>query len=170
MIFKTFDSKIDKWTSKIGIFGKSFNELVTAVNDAFKSVIDNIDNFDENVGFWESLKNNLFSNNDANKDWIKNSIGEIISQENIDSYIKELDLDTAKEKIADIFSSGSKQWEGSPSELCKFLGLSLKPNVLTLKLNVNAGRLVREYGIYYDRKRCHGGRKVLLWTDKEEKA
>jgi RecA-family ATPase len=74
------------------------------------------------------------------------------------------------EKIADIFSSGSKQWEGSPSELCKFLGLSLKPNVLTLKLNVNAGRLVREYGIYYDRKRCHGGRKVLLWTDKEEKA
>ena len=103
MIFKTFDSKIDKWTSKIGIFGKSFNELVTAVNDAFKSVIDNIDNFDENVGFWESLKNNLFSNNDANKDWIKNSIGEIISQENIDSYIKELDLDTAKEKIADIF-------------------------------------------------------------------
>lgn len=60
-IFKTFDSKIDKWTSKIGVFGKSFNELGTAVNEAFKSVIDNINNFDENVGFWESLKNNLFS-------------------------------------------------------------------------------------------------------------
>lgn len=69
------------------------------------------------------------------------------------------------EKIADIFSSGSKQWEGSPTELCKYLGINLKPNVLTLKLNVNAGRLFREYGIYYDRKRCHGGRKVLLWTD-----
>ena len=40
MIFKIFDSDIDKWTSKIGIFRKSFNELRTAINDAFKSVID----------------------------------------------------------------------------------------------------------------------------------
>lgn len=54
---------------------------------------------DENVGFWESLKNNLFSKKDNNKDWIKNSLGEIISQENIDSYIAELDLDSAKEKL-----------------------------------------------------------------------
>lgn len=99
MIFKTFDSKIDKWTSKIGIFGKSFNELGTAVNEAFKSVIDNLDNFDENVGFRESLKNNL-----SNKDWIKNSLGEIISTENIDSYIKKLDLESAKEKLSEIFN------------------------------------------------------------------
>ena len=103
MIFKTFDSKIDKWTSKIGVFGKSFNELGTAVNNAFKSAIDNLDNFDENVGFWESLKNNLFSKKNANKDWLKNSLGNIISKDNIDSYIKELDLDSAKEKLADIF-------------------------------------------------------------------
>lgn len=102
MIFKTFDSNIDKWTSKIGIFEKSFNELGTAVNNAFKSAIDN---FDENVGFWKSLKNNLFSKKD--KDWIKNSLGEIISKENIDRYIVELDLDSAKEKLIDIFD-----WEG----------------------------------------------------------
>ena len=31
MIFKTFDNKIDKWTSKIGIFGKSFNEPGTVI-------------------------------------------------------------------------------------------------------------------------------------------
>ena len=90
MIFKTFNSDIDKWTAKIGIFGKSFNELGTAINDAFKSTIDNLDNFDENVGFWESLKNNLFSQRDSDKDWIKNSLGQIISKENIDSYIKVL--------------------------------------------------------------------------------
>lgn len=60
MIFKTFDSYIDKWTSKIGILGKSFNEIGNAVNDAFKSVIDNIDNFNEDVSFGESLKHNLF--------------------------------------------------------------------------------------------------------------
>ena len=102
MIFKTFDNDIDKWTAKIGIFGKSFNELGTAVNNAFESVINNIDNFDEDVGFWESLKNNLFPKKD-DKDWKKNSLGEIISQENIDSYIKELDLDSASKKLEKIF-------------------------------------------------------------------
>lgn len=116
MIFKTFDSKIDKWTSKIGIFGKSFNELGTAVNEAFKSAIDNLDNFDENVGFWESLKNNFFSKQ-ADKDWIKNSFGDIISKENIDSYIAELDLDSAKEKLQGIFDwqedvkNNDKSWQ-----------------------------------------------------------
>lgn len=117
MIFKTFDNDIDKWTSKIGVFGKSFNELGTAVNEAFKSVIDNIDNFDKNVGFWESFKNNLFSKKDVNKDWIKNSLGEIISKGNIDSYINELDLDSAKEKLQRIFDwqedikNNDKTWQ-----------------------------------------------------------
>ncbi len=104
MIFKTFNSDIDKWTAKIGILGKSFNELGTAINNAFKATIDNVDNFDENIGFWENLKNNLFSKNDSDKDWVKNSLGEIISKENIDSYIKELDLDSAKQKLDEIFN------------------------------------------------------------------
>lgn len=103
MMFKTFNSDIDKWTAKIGIFGKSFNELGTAVDNAIKSVINNIDNFDEDVSFWENLKNNLFSQKDIDKDWIKNSLGQIISKENIDSYIKELDLDFAKKKLQEIF-------------------------------------------------------------------
>ena len=32
MIFKTFNSDIDKWTSKIGVFGKSFNAIFDAKN------------------------------------------------------------------------------------------------------------------------------------------
>lgn len=32
MIFKTFNNDIDKWTSKIGIFGKSFNAIFDAKN------------------------------------------------------------------------------------------------------------------------------------------
>lgn len=73
MIFKTFDDgKIDKWTAKIGIFGKSFNELGTAINSAFKTTIDNIDNFDENIGFWESSQNNLAPKDDNGESWIKN--------------------------------------------------------------------------------------------------
>lgn len=60
MIFKTFDSDIDKWTAKVGIFGKSFNDLGVAINDAF----DNL--FDNGEDFWESLKNNLFPIIDKN--------------------------------------------------------------------------------------------------------
>ena len=106
LIFKVFDNDIDKWTAKIGVFGKSFNELGTAINNAFNSTIDNIDNFDENISFWESLKNNLMPKD--GESLFKNSLGEIISQENIDSYIKELDLDSARDELETIFEWDSK--------------------------------------------------------------
>lgn len=100
MIFKTFENNdIDKWTSKIGIFGKSFNELGTIINNVFKTYLNDIDDFDKNISFWDALKENLFSKDD---NWIKNSLGEIVSKDNIDSYIKELDLDSAKQKLLDI--------------------------------------------------------------------
>ena len=44
MIFKTFDSDIDKWTSKIGIFGKSFNDIFDSINKR-KLDIDNLINY-----------------------------------------------------------------------------------------------------------------------------
>ena len=116
MIFKTFNNDIDKWTAKIGIFGKSFNELGTAINNAFETSINNIDNFDENIGFWETLKNNLAPKNENGDSWLKNSLGEIISTENINSYIAELDLGSAKQQLLDIFDwedlvkNGDKTW------------------------------------------------------------
>lgn len=77
--------------------GKSFNELGTIINIVFKTYLNDIDSFDKNISFWDALKENLFS-----KDWIKNSLGEIVSKDNIDSYIEELDLDSAKQKLLDI--------------------------------------------------------------------
>lgn len=53
-------------------------------------------------------------------------------------------------------------WQGTPSELVDFLGVDMKANALTMKLNINAGRLFDEYGIRYHNKRCHDGRKVSL--------
>ncbi len=38
----------------------------------------------------------------------------------------------------------------------------MKPNVLTLKLNVTAGCLLNEYGIIYATSRTHSGRNVTL--------
>ena len=108
MIFKTFNNDIDKWTAKIGIFGKSFNELGTAINNAFEASIDNIDNFDENIGFWKTLKNNLAPKNENGDSWLKNSLEEIISADNINSYIAELDLTSAKDKLTEIFD-----WEAT---------------------------------------------------------
>lgn len=72
--------------------------------------MNDIDSFDKNISFWDALKENLFS-----KDWIKNSLGEIVSKDNIDSYIEELDLDSAKEKVEEIFNfstkNGDKAWQ-----------------------------------------------------------
>ncbi len=115
-IFKTFDSSIDKWTAKIGVFGKSFHAIGTAVNDALEAVINNLDNFDEDVGFWESLKANL-SSIDTGKNLIKNPLGEVISQENIDSYIEELDLNSAEKILKKTFNwqkdvnNNKKTWQ-----------------------------------------------------------
>lgn len=42
MIFKTFENNdIDKWTAKIGLFGKSFNEVIDSINKR-KLDIDNL--------------------------------------------------------------------------------------------------------------------------------
>lgn len=66
------------------------------------------------------------------------------------------------EKISAVCFSDSDSWYGTATELCEKLGVDIKPNVLTMRLNVNAERLIKEYGIRYDSSRDHGGRKVSL--------
>lgn len=66
------------------------------------------------------------------------------------------------EKIAQLFSSGSKEWAGTPTELCSILQLDIQPNALTRKLNINAGRLLNEYKIIYENSRSRSERKVKL--------
>ena len=64
------------------------------------------------------------------------------------------------EEIAKRITADMPEWTGTPTELCGFLELDIKPNALTQKLNVNAGRLSQEYGIEYWNKRTHTGRQV----------
>ncbi len=66
------------------------------------------------------------------------------------------------EKVATFITADNPEWCGSPTELVEVLGVDMKANVLTMKLNINAGRLFNEYGISYENKRCHDGRKVRL--------
>ena len=66
------------------------------------------------------------------------------------------------EEVAKRITPDNPQWTGSPTELCTYLDVDMKPNVLTQKLNVNAGRLMQEYGIGYRNKHGHAGRQITL--------
>lgn len=46
--------------------------------------------------------------------------------------------------------------------------MDMKANALTMKLNINAGRLFDEYGVRYHNKRCHDGRKVSLICEQRD--
>ena len=68
------------------------------------------------------------------------------------------------EKLASYLDSCGK-WSGSPTELVQALGVDMKANALTFKLNANAGRLHDEYGIKYSSSRSHAGRRIELRRD-----
>jgi hypothetical protein len=66
------------------------------------------------------------------------------------------------EKVAEFITADNAVWCGTPTELVEVLGVDMKANTLSMKLNINAGRLFNKYGIHYENKRCHDGRKVRL--------
>jgi len=66
------------------------------------------------------------------------------------------------EQISAFLSSGGKEWKGTPTELTALLGVDMKPHALTRRLNVNAGRLLNEYGIRYESSRSRNERTVKL--------
>jgi len=69
--------------------------------------------------------------------------------------------DPVLEAIAKLVTR-DKPWSGTATELVTALGVDLKPNTLTMRLNVNAGRLLNEHSIRYENHRNHDGRKVRL--------
>ena len=70
--------------------------------------------------------------------------------------------DPVLEAVAKVVSEESPEWQGTASDLIALTGLDMKPNTLTLRLNVNAGRLMSEYRIAYESSRTHAGRRVKL--------
>ena len=73
--------------------------------------------------------------------------------------------DSVLDAVAAIITAEQPEWKGSPAELVGVLGLDMKPNVLTKRLNVNAGRLLNEHGVCYTSDRNHGGRYIRLILD-----
>lgn len=66
------------------------------------------------------------------------------------------------ELVAKQLSDDAPDWQGTPTELVSLLGVDMKPNALTMKLNINASRLLNEYGIRYESSRCHDGRRITF--------
>lgn len=68
--------------------------------------------------------------------------------------------DSILEAVANLVSE--QDWTGTPSQLVEALELDLPPNALTKRLNVKASHLESEYGIRYESKRTHAGRRIIL--------
>lgn len=66
------------------------------------------------------------------------------------------------ECIANLVTEENPTWQGTATELIEKLGLDMRPNVVSLKLNVNAGRLMNDYNIRYTNKRNHSGRMIFF--------
>lgn len=54
------------------------------------------------------------------------------------------------------------EWNGTATDLVAQLGIDIKPNQLSVRLNINAQRLKDEYNIHYQNTRSHAGRKITL--------
>lgn len=66
------------------------------------------------------------------------------------------------DKISALLTKEQPSWEGTATELAELLGLDMKPNKVTMKLNVNQNRLLTEHGICYQNTRSFSGRKISL--------
>ena len=70
--------------------------------------------------------------------------------------------DPTLEAVARLVTSEQPEWTGSPSELAEALNTGMAANALTKYLNIKCGRLKDEYGISYENKAKHSGRRVRL--------
>ena len=69
------------------------------------------------------------------------------------------------EAIGNFINADNPNWEGTATELIEKLELDIKPNALSLKLNVNAGKLYNLYFVQYSNKRTHKAKLIQLRYD-----
>ena len=65
-------------------------------------------------------------------------------------------------KIAAVITEDNPEWHGSATELVSLLQEDIQPNILTRRLNVNAGELRNEYNIEYAMKHTRNGSSISL--------
>ena len=70
--------------------------------------------------------------------------------------------DPLLEAVAALVDAEHSAWNGTATELVERLELDMKPNTLSQRLNVSAGRLMDEYNVQYTNERSHAGRCITL--------
>lgn len=70
--------------------------------------------------------------------------------------------DPLLDAVVALMTQENPTWSGTATELVERLNLDMKPNTLSMRLNVNAGRLLHEHNIQYKNERCHTGRCITL--------
>ncbi len=65
-------------------------------------------------------------------------------------------------KISTFITADSPIWEGTATQLAELLSLDMKPNKLSMRLNINRNRLLEEHGILYENNRTYAGRTLSL--------
>lgn len=81
--------------------------------------------------------------------------------ENAETELWKAPPDPLLEAVAALIVEQSS-WIGTATELADKLSLDMKPNTLSMRLNVNAGRLMDEHNVRYTNERSHAGRCITL--------
>lgn len=95
----------------------SFHNLGTAISTSFQRARDTVGSPDNSAGFLKTFKDSLLSSTVNGQDYKRNTAGEIVTRENIDTYIPELNENEANEKINSMLmhqnfvQSGSETWD-----------------------------------------------------------
>ena len=64
--------------------------------------------------------------------------------------------------ITSLVTPENEKWCGSSTELAAALGTEMKPNALSMRLNIRAEKLEQDYHIRYESIRTHAGRQIIL--------
>lgn len=123
MIFKTFNSDIDKISAKWGILGHSFNDIVTAISAKISTINKNFQTTDELIGSIKNLGDSICKIFYHSKESIKSQLIDVddlipeIDESNASKFletIKSIENGTNSEirTFQDLYDTGNKtnQW------------------------------------------------------------
>lgn len=117
MIFKTYENDLDGIFNKLGFNKRTFAEWGSQVKEAFNGAETGANKFYTTLNKISSVMKTAFTVPKDKLDWIKNSQGEIVTKNNIDSYIPQLSQDEADGLVKSIqaqsiaVTNGTKNWQ-----------------------------------------------------------
>lgn len=97
----------------------------------------------------------------------KDPITQIWNLERTETELHREPPDKVLEVVARLVSAEHREWTGSPSVLAEAAQTGMAANALTKYLNVKCGRLADDYGVTYENKAKHSGRRVKLTYNAE---